>query len=104
MIIAAIIVCPLIIPILGTVVASPTVLLACFAVALLSTTIPFSLEYIALKSLTPRTYGILVSIEPAVATIIGALLLGERIGVKGAIAVACVVVAAIGVSLTENRA
>jgi len=57
----------------------------------------------ALKRLSNRAYGVIVSAEPAVATLIGALLLGERIGMQGMIAVACVVVAAIGITLTDGR-
>ena len=70
---------------------------------MLSTTIPITLEFKALKHLSARTYGNLVSLEPAVAAMIGALLLGERIGIQGAIAIACVVVAAIGISVTDRR-
>lgn len=44
-----------------------------------------------------------MSVEPAVAALLGALLLGERIGVQGMIAVACVVVAAIGITVTDGR-
>ena len=79
------------------------ILLAALGVALLSTTIPFTLEFEALKKLSNRAYGIIVSIEPAVAALIGALLLGERIGLQGMVAVACVVVAAIGITITDNR-
>ncbi len=78
-------------------------LLAGLGVALLSTTLPFTFEFEALKRLSNRAYGVIVSVEPAVATLIGALLLGERIGVQGIVAVACVVVAAIGITVTDGR-
>ncbi len=103
MIIAAVIMIPFAVPIIPTLVSSPVILLAGIGVALLSTTIPFTLEFEALKHLTARTYGVLVSLEPGVAAMVGALLLGERIGIQSAIAIACVVVAAIGISVTDGR-
>ncbi|MCP4284832.1 MAG: EamA family transporter, partial [Gammaproteobacteria bacterium] len=72
-------------------------------VALLSTTLPFTCEFEALKRLSNRAYGVIVSVEPVVATLIGALVLGERIGLQGMVAVACVVVAAIGVTFIDAR-
>ena len=102
--IAAICMLPIAIPLVPTLILDPLILLAVFGVAILSTTIPFSFEFIALKRLSTRTYGILVSIEPAVAAIIGAALLGEHIGVQSTIAIACVVIAAIGISMTDDKA
>lgn len=43
-----------------------------------------------------------VPVVPVVAALVGALLLGERLGVQGMIAVACVVVAAIGITVTDD--
>ena len=81
---------------------NPQVLLIGFLVALLSTAIPFTLEFEALKRLSATTYGVLVSTEPAVAAMVGAVLLGELIGIRGLVAVACVVVAAIGITLSDT--
>ena len=103
MVIAAVLMIPFAVPVAGYLVSSPLILLAAFAVALLSTTIPFTLEFEALKKIPARTYGILVSVEPAVAAMVGTLLLGERIGVQGMIAVACVVIAAIGITVSDRR-
>ncbi len=103
MIIAAISMIPFAIPVASTLIFNPLVLLAGFGVALLSTTIPFTLEFQALKQLSARTYGVLVSLEPGVAALIGTLLLGERIGLQGMVAIACVVIAAIGITITDGR-
>lgn len=103
MIIAAITMIPFAAPVVTTLFSNPLVLLAGFGVALLSTTIPFTLEFEALKHLSARTYGVLVSLEPGVAAMVGALFLGERIGLQSAIAIACVVVAAIGISVTDGQ-
>jgi len=103
MAIAALVMLPLAVPVLPALVSDPLVLLSALGVALLSTAIPFTLEFEALKRLSARAYGILVSLEPAAAAVVGAALLGERIGVQGSVAVACVVVAAIGISGSEDR-
>jgi inner membrane transporter RhtA len=103
MAIAAIAMIPFAAPVVNVLLADPIIILAGFGVALLSTTIPFTFEFEALKRMSKRTYGVLVSVEPAVAALVGALLLGERIGVQGMIAVACVVIAAIGITVTDGR-
>ncbi len=97
----------LMLPVLATVeldkLLNPTVLLIGLCVGLLSTAIPFTLEFEALKRLSSASYGILVSTEPAVAAVVGAVLLGEHIGTRGFVAVVCVVVAAVGVSYADVR-
>lgn len=103
MAVAAITMIPFAIPAATKLFAQPYLLLAGLGVALLSTSIPFSFEFAALKRLSARTYGILVSLEPAVAAIVGAVFLGERIGVQGVTAVACVVVAAVGISVSDAK-
>lgn len=102
--IAALSMIPFAVPVVPDLISNPMLLLAGLGVALLSTTLPFSFEFEALKRLSNRAYGVIVSAEPAVAAFLGALLLGERIGVQGMVAVACVVVAAIGITVTDGRA
>lgn len=98
--VAAILMIPLVIPTVPELVTHPWLLLACLGVALLSTALPFSFEFEALKRLSKRAYGVLVSVEPAVATVVGAVLLGERMGLQGIVAVGCIVIAAIGITVT----
>jgi inner membrane transporter RhtA len=81
----------------------PTLLAAALAVAVLSTALPLSLEFEALKRMTARTYGILVTLEPVVAALVGALLLGQALGLPGVLAVACVTAAALGVTISDRR-
>ena len=78
-------------------------LAAALTVAILSTAMPLTLEFEALKRMTARTYGILVTMEPVAATIVGALLLSQAIGVQGVLAVACVTAAALGVTISDRR-
>jgi inner membrane transporter RhtA len=73
------------------------------AVAILSTALPLSLEFEALKRMTARSYGIVVTLEPAVAAIVGAVLLGQAMGLPGLLAVACVTAAALGVTISDRR-
>jgi inner membrane transporter RhtA len=80
----------------------PWVLAASLAVALLSTALPLSLEFEALKRMPARTYGILVTLEPVVATGVGAVLLGQAIGIQGFVAVVCVTAAALGVTISDR--
>jgi len=66
------------------------------AVAFLSSALPYSLEMVALKRLPRKTFGILMSLEPAVAAILGLLFLSEHLGATQWMAIACVVVASLG--------
>ena len=101
--IAAVFVLPLVVPITPQLFASPSVFLAAFGVAVLSTALPFTLEFAALKRLSARHYGILIATEPVVATMVGAAMLGERLGPQGLLAILCVVVAAVGITLSDKE-
>jgi inner membrane transporter RhtA len=68
------------------------------AVGLLSSVIPYSLEMVALRTLKPSVFGILMSLEPGAAALAGALLLRELLAPLQLLAILCVVVASIGAS------
>ncbi len=76
----------------------PQLLLVGACVALLSSVIPYSLELEALRRLPIQVFGVLMSLEPAVAAIIGFLVLGEVVGLRALIAIVLVTVAAAGAS------
>jgi inner membrane transporter RhtA len=76
---------------------------AALGVAVLSTALPLSLEFAALQRMSARSYGILVTLEPVVAAIVGAVLLHQAMSVQGVLAVGCVTVAALGVTLSDRR-
>lgn len=80
----------------GTAMLDPVVLAAGLAVALMSSVIPYSLELEALRRMPPRVFGILMSMEPAVAALAGLALLGEQLKPMQWVAVSCVVVASVG--------
>ncbi len=82
----------------GTALLDPGLLLAGFAVAMLSSAIPYSFELEALRKLPARVFGVLMSLEPAVAALVGFVVLGERLGPRAITAVLLVTVAAVGAS------
>ncbi len=80
----------------GAALLDPEVLLVGLAVGLLSSVIPYSLELRALRRLPPRVFGILMSLEPAAAALVGMVVLGEFLTAAQWAAVACVVTASVG--------
>ncbi|MGW6449220.1 EamA family transporter [Lentzea sp. NPDC055074] len=96
MVVGAVIALPFGIGSAGTAMLDPLVLAAGFAVALMSSVVPYSLELEALRRMPPRVFGILMSMEPAVAALAGLLLLGEHLAPAQWVAVCCVVIASVG--------
>jgi inner membrane transporter RhtA len=80
----------------GTALIEPWVLIAGLGVALMSSVIPYSLDLEALRKIPPRVFGILMSLEPAMAALIGLVLLQESLHWSQWIAILCVVVASAG--------
>ena len=83
---------------------TPGLLAAGTGVALLSSAIPYTLEMIALKELPARTFGILMSLEPAVAALAGLVFLHEVLSPRQWLAVVLVIAASTGSTLTSRRA
>ncbi|HET7030212.1 MAG TPA: EamA family transporter [Candidatus Limnocylindrales bacterium] len=81
----------------------PGLLAGAFAVAVLSTALPLSLEFEALRRMTARAYGVTITLEPVVATLIGAALLRQAVAPAALLAIGCVTAAAIGVTVSERR-
>jgi inner membrane transporter RhtA len=77
--------------------------LAGIGVALLSSAIPYTLEMVALKRLPARTFGILMSLEPAVAALLGLIVLHELLSFRQWLAVALIIAASTGSTLTSRR-
>ena len=80
----------------GTALIQPWVLLAGLGVALMSSVIPYTMDLEALRRIPPRVFGILMSLEPAMAALIGLVVLGESLRASQWIAVVCVVAASAG--------
>jgi inner membrane transporter RhtA len=81
---------------------TPTFFYLGIALALLSSAIPFTLEMKALGQLPSRTFSILMSLEPAAASICALLFLQEYLAVNEVIAVVFVVIASVGSTFTSK--
>jgi inner membrane transporter RhtA len=88
----------------GHALLDPGLLAAGFGVAMLSSAIPYSLELEALRRLPARVFGILLSLEPAMAALAGFIVLGEGLRLRDGIAIALVAAASAGASLTAAEA
>jgi inner membrane transporter RhtA len=71
-------------------------LLAGLVVGTLSSALPYALELAALRRIRPHVFGVVLSLEPAVAALIGLMVLGEALSVVQALAIGLVVSASIG--------
>ena len=72
------------------------------AVAILSTALPLSLEFEALRRMSARAYSVTVTLEPVVAALVGAIALGQTLPPVAPLAIGCVTGAALGVTLAER--
>lgn len=92
-------------PVVGTgsvtaLIGRPATLPAILGVAMFSAAIPLLFEFLAIKSMPARKYGVLVSLEPVAATLVGILFLAAAIDLRAWIAILLITLASIGVSLT----
>jgi inner membrane transporter RhtA len=87
----------------GDALLRPSVIAGGLGVGLLSSLIPYSLELIALRRLTAYRFGLLMSLEPAVAALAGVIVLGQPLSVVLAIALVMVVAASVGTTLTARH-
>jgi len=80
----------------GTALLRPEVLGLGVAVALLSSTIPYAFELIALRRLPASAFAVLMSMAPAIAAVTGFLLLGQRLVVLELVGIGLVIIAGVG--------
>jgi inner membrane transporter RhtA len=83
----------------GSALLHPGLLAMGCAVGLLSSAIPYSLETEALRRIPANVFGVLMSLEPAVAALAGFVVLGQDLGLHEIVAIALVVAASAGVSI-----
>jgi inner membrane transporter RhtA len=74
----------------------PGLLATGLAIAVLSSAIPYSLELEALRRLPKATFGVLMSLEPAVAALVGLVVLDQGLSTTEVVAVGLVVAASAG--------
>lgn len=72
-------------------------------IAILSTALPYSLEMMALTRLPTRTFGTLMSLEPALAALSGMIFLGETLKLSQTTALGAIIIASMGATLTMQR-
>ncbi|HEY2435666.1 MAG TPA: EamA family transporter [Solirubrobacteraceae bacterium] len=80
----------------GSNLLNPGYLAAGLAVAVLSSAVPYSLELEALRRIRPQLFGVLMSIEPAMAALAGLVVIGQGLSAVEVLAIALVVIASSG--------
>ena len=81
----------------------PNLLGSALIVALLSSVVPYSLELEALRRLPEAVFGVLMSLDPAVAALVGFLALGQALQAQEVLGIAMVVVASAGAASLSHR-
>lgn len=85
----------------GQALMHPRILGLGLGVALLASALPYSLEMAALRRLPVTVFGVLLSLEPAIAALIGFLGLGETLTPVMILAILLIMVAAAGIALCQ---
>lgn len=101
--IAALFVAPIGIVHAGSALLTPGLIPIAIAVALLSTALPYTLEMVALTRMPTRTFGTLMSIEPAFGALSGLLFLHEVLSFAQWMAISCIILASVGATLTMRN-
>lgn len=78
-------------------------LLPGLGIAILSTALPYSLEMVALTRMPSKTFGTLMSMEPALAALSGMVFLGETLTATQSLALGAIILASMGSTLTMRR-
>ena len=97
---AALIVAPIGVVSAGATLFDPKIAAFGLLVAVLSSAIPYSLEMIALRGIPKRSFGVLLSLEPAVGALAALAILHERLALTQWLAIAAIVAASVGTILT----
>ena len=102
--IAALFVAPIGIVHAGAALLTPSLIPIAIGVAILSTALPYTLEMVALTRLPARTFGTLMSIEPAFGALSGLLFLHEFLTLSQWMAILCIILASVGATMTMGSA
>jgi inner membrane transporter RhtA len=96
MVVAAVVVTPTAVLAGGSAMFRPAMLAIGAAVGILSSVIPYRLELESLRRMPTRLFGVWMSLEPAVAALIGLVMLGQHLTLMEWLAVGCVMIACAG--------
>ena len=99
MVVAAVLVTPPAVIAGGSAMFRPAILAIGAAIGILSSVIPYRLELESLRRMPTRLFGVWMSLEPAVAALIGVVMLGQRLSVVEWVAIGCVMIACAGAAL-----
>jgi inner membrane transporter RhtA len=102
-VVATVLLTPFLVLFSGRGLGQPHVVVAGALVGLLSSVIPYSCEITALRTIRPSVFGILMSLEPAAAALVGMVVVHEFLTPVQWIALVCVVVASVGATRSESR-
>jgi inner membrane transporter RhtA len=103
-VVATVLMAPLLASFSGRGIGDPHVILLGALVGLLSSVIPYSFELIALRSIRPSVFGILMSLDPAAAALAGIVVVHEYLSTLQWLAVVCVIAASVGATRSESTA
>ena len=82
---------------------APLALAGGVAIGLFNSAIPYTTELAALRRMSAATFGVLMSLEPAIATVVGFVMLGQVLSAPELAAIACVALASAGASISARR-
>lgn len=103
LLVAAVLLLPVGVPASVAVAGAPELLLLAAVTAVLSSVIPYTFELAALRRLPQRVFGVLLSLEPAFATLAGWLILHQEATALRMLAIVLVIAASIGTTLGVRR-
>jgi len=97
---AALIVVPIGVASAGATLLQPKLIGLGLVAAVMSSAIPYSLEMIALRAIPKRSFGVMLSLEPAAGALAGLVILREHLAVTQWLAIAAIVAASAGTIMT----
>jgi inner membrane transporter RhtA len=87
----------------GSALADSHVLLVGALIGLLASAVPYAFEMEALRRIRPAVFGVLMSLEPGVAALMGFVVLGQQLGARPLVGLVLVCCASLGAALTDAR-
>jgi inner membrane transporter RhtA len=101
--VASLVTVPLGVATAGSHLVEPRSLALGAAIGILSSAIPFSFEMEALRRIAASLFGVLMSLEPAMAALAGFVILGQQLSARAVLGIALVMAASVGASLRARR-
>lgn len=87
----------------GSALLQPHALALGALIGLLASALPYAFEMEALRRIRPAVFGVLMSLEPGVAAVMGLVVLGQQLGVRPLVGLVLVSCASLGAAVTDAR-